>query len=339
MSSSSLTQQLQKPRFSVEITTPKYRKLINNTLADPDRAKRFIAAITSAVAVNPALQDCDAGTILAGGLLGESLGLSPSPQLGQYYLIPFECKVKDANGKTVYMRDKDGQILKDEKGKWIAETEKKAQFVLGYKGYIQLAIKSRQFKRLNVIEIKEGEIQHFDPLNEDLDCLLIDDFDKREAAPTAGYYACLELEGGFRKSLYWSKAKMEAHADKYSPAFSMAAYHKLQNGEIPQKDLWKYSSHWYTDFDAMAKKTMLRQLISKWGVMSTEFQTAYEGDNNVIAIGKDNDFVTLPPVTLGTPELEEPDAADESDAPEEAPAVEPPKETAKKPKKVDMDAL
>lgn len=339
MSSSNLTQQLQKPRFSVEITTPKYRKLINNTLADPDRAKRFIAAITSAVAVNPALQDCDAGTILAGGLLGESLGLSPSPQLGQYYLIPFERRIKDAKGKTIYLRDKDGQILKDEKGKWLVETEKRAQFVLGYKGYIQLAIKSGQFRNLNVIEIKKGEIRHFDPLNEELDCLLIDDFDVREMTPTVGYYACFELVGGFRKALYWSKAKMEAHADKHSPAFSIAVYHKLQNGEISEEDMRKYSSFWYKNFDAMAKKTMLRQLISKWGVMSTEFQTAYEGDNNVIAIGKDNDFVTLPPVTLGTPELEEPDAADESDVPEEAPAVEPPKETAKKPKKVDMDAL
>lgn len=339
MSSSNLTQQQQKPRFSVAITTPGYQRLINNTLADPGRAKRFVAAITSAVAVNPALQDCDAGTILAGGLLGESLGLSPSPQLGQYYLIPFDCKVKDANGKPVYLRDENGEMLTNEKGKWIAQTEKKAQFVLGYKGYIQLAVKSRQFKRLNVIEIKDGEIQHFDPLNEDLDCLLIDDFDKREAAETVGYYACFELAGGFRKALYWSKAKMEAHADKYSPAFSMAAYHKLQNGEIPQKDMWKYSSHWYTDFDAMAKKTMLRQLISKWGVMSPEFQTAYEGDNSVIAVGKDNEFVTLPPVTLSTPELEGPDDTGELDQAGEPEASEAPAEEGPAPKKVDLDAL
>ena len=78
----------QKPKFSVAITTKGYQSLISNTLRDPARARRFTASITSAVAVNPALQECDAGTILAGALLGESLNLSPSPQLGQYYLVP-----------------------------------------------------------------------------------------------------------------------------------------------------------------------------------------------------------------------------------------------------------
>ena len=76
-----------KPRFSVAIQTPQYQKLINDTLGDKDRARRFVAAITSAVAVNPALQDCDAGTVLSAALLGESLNLSPSPQLGQYYML------------------------------------------------------------------------------------------------------------------------------------------------------------------------------------------------------------------------------------------------------------
>ena len=68
---------------------------------------------------------------------------------------------------------------------------------------------------------------------------------------------------------------MMAHADKYSQAFSAAAYKKLLNGEIPQDELWKYSSFWYKDFDAMSKKTMLRQLISKWGIMTAEMTTAY----------------------------------------------------------------
>lgn len=72
----------QKPKFSVAINTTGYKNLINSTLGDSERAKRFIASITSAVAVNPALQDCEASTILAGALLGESLNLSPSPQLG-----------------------------------------------------------------------------------------------------------------------------------------------------------------------------------------------------------------------------------------------------------------
>ena len=114
MSDNALAGQRQKPKFSVAVQTDGYKKLINNTLGDPERAKRFVASITSAVAVNPALQECDAGTILAGALLGESLNLSPSPQLGQYYLVPFKCAVKDSNGKTVYKRDENGNILKDE---------------------------------------------------------------------------------------------------------------------------------------------------------------------------------------------------------------------------------
>ena len=83
-----------KPKFSVAISTPTYQNLIRNTLADPERAKRFIASITSAVAVNPQLQECETSTIVAGALLGESLNLSPSPQLGQFYLVPFKQKAK-----------------------------------------------------------------------------------------------------------------------------------------------------------------------------------------------------------------------------------------------------
>lgn len=301
MSNSNLARQ---PKFSVAITTEKYQKLINNTLGDPERAKRFIATISSAVAVNPVLQECEAGTILAGALLGESLNLSPSPQLGQFYLVPFECKVKDENGKTVWLLDENGNKLKDSAGHWIPLSVKKAQFVLGYKGYIQLAIRSGQYKKLNVIEIKEGELVHFDPLSETIDCDLIDDFEAREAAPTIGYYAMFEYVNGFRKAMYWSKDKMLSHADKYSAAFSKDAYDKMQRGEIADSDMWRYSSFWYKDFDGMAKKTMLRQIISHWGVMSTEMQTGFERDASVTEIGRDNEPIVTTEEELNPPVLE-----------------------------------
>lgn len=255
-----------QPKFSVAITTKTYQDLIKNTLKEPGRANRFIASITSAVAVNPALQTCTAGTILSGALLGESLNLSPSPQLGQYYLVPFKSKAKVDKAT--------GVILEPECNK--------ATFVLGYKGYIQLALRTGQYKKLNVLEIKEGELNYFDPLNEELDVTLIDDFSLRENAETIGYYAMFEYNNGFRKAIYWSKEKMMGYADKYSPAFSEAAYRKLLNGEIAEKDMWKYSSFWYKQFDDMAKKTMLRQLISHWGIMSTEMTEAFEKDNSVI---------------------------------------------------------
>ena len=307
MSNSNLPTNKQKPKFSVAMTTPKYQELINNTLKDPDRARRFVATITSSVAVNPALQECDAGTILAGALLGESLNLHPSPQLGQYYLVPFKSKEK---------KDRQGNVL-------VPETTK-AQFILGYKGYMQLAMRSGQLKKINVIEIKEGELRHFDPLNEEIDCILIEDWNKRNAARTIGYYAFYELINGFRKAMYWSREQMETHADTYSSAFSMDAYHKLINGEIPEKEMWKYSSFWYKNFDDMAKKTMIRQLISKGGCpMSSEMVTAYEIDTHTIKL-EDGNFITE------APELDEaPDPLIIQAEPTDAPVVE----------QVDLDSL
>lgn len=232
---SNLVKTTNKPKFSVAIQSDMYKNLINQTLGDKDRATRFIASISSAVATNQALQECDAGTILSGALLGESLNLSPSPQLGQYYLVPFN------DSKKGY---------------------KVAQFQLGYKGYIQLAIRSGQYKKLNVLAIKKGELIKYDPLNEEIEVNLIEDEEERENAETIGYYAMFEYTNGFRKSLYWSKSKMEKHALKYSKGY---AAHKGY-------------TFWEKDFDGMAYKTMLRQLISKWGIMSIDMQQAVEKD-------------------------------------------------------------
>ncbi len=232
---SNLVKATNRPKFSVAIQSDMYKNLINQTLGDKDRATRFIASISSAVATNQALQECDAGTILSGALLGESLNLSPSPQLGQYYLVPFN------DSKKGY---------------------KVAQFQLGYKGYIQLAIRSGQYKKLNVLAIKRGELIKYDPLNEEIEVNLIEDEEERENAETIGYYAMFEYTNGFRKSLYWSKSKMEKHALKYSKGY---AAHKGY-------------TFWEKDFDGMAYKTMLRQLISKWGIMSIDMQQAVEKD-------------------------------------------------------------
>ncbi len=281
--------QPKKLYFSQAMQTEKYKKLINNTLGDPVRAARFAANITSAVAVNPTLQECDAGTILAGALLGESLLLQPSPQLGQFYLVPFKSKAKH-----------------DRQGNVIEPACLKAQFVLGYKGYIQLALRTGQYKRLNVLEIKSGELGGWDPFEERFhEMHFIEDFEKRAAMPTVGYIAHFEYINGFQKTLYWTADQMMSHADKYSPAFSAAAYKKLLNGEIPQNELWKYSSFWYKDFDGMAKKTMLRQLISKWGIMTAEMTMAYERDGHVMM--PDTASGDLLPEVTDTPELSQQD--------------------------------
>lgn len=237
-----------KPKFSIAIQSDAYKNLINKTLGDKDRATRFIASISSAVATNASLQECDAGTILSGALLGESLGLSPSPQLGQFYLVPFNDSKKGC---------------------------KVAQFQLGYKGYIQLAIRSGQYKDIDVIEIREGEYLGRDKATGKQQFEFIEDDEVREKLPVVGYLAYFEYLNGFRKQLYWSKEKMENHAKQYSKGYSAG----------------KGYTYWEKDFDGMAFKTMLRQLISKWGIMSIDMQNAIEKDMSAINVDGTYDYV------------------------------------------------
>lgn len=143
------------------------------------------------------------------------------------------------------------------------------------KGYIQLAIRSGQYKKLNVLAIKEGELIRYNPLDEEIEVQLIEDEEAREAAPTIGYYAMFEYTNGFKKTMYWSKKKMEAHALKYSKGYAAK----------------KGYTFWEKDFDAMAYKTMLRQLISKWGIMSIEMQSAIDADMAVIHEDDSKDYV------------------------------------------------
>lgn len=252
-----------------------------NSIVGGKNGPRFISSIVSAVNANSQLQQCTNQSILSGALLGESLNLSPSPQLGQYYLVPFNDR---------------------EKGKV-------AQFQLGYKGYIQLAIRSGQYKKLNVLAIKEGELIRFDPLNEEIEVKLIEDEEAREQAETVGYYAMFEYTNGFKKAIYWSKKKMEAHAMKYSMGYRAK----------------KGYTFWEKDFDGMAYKTMLRQLISKWGIMSIDMQTAIDADMAVINAdgtknyvdNEDENIIEQPAQTQSTDDI--PGQMNVTDYPEMAP--------------------
>lgn len=231
-----------KPTFSAFLTGHAIRQKINEVIGGKD-GQRFMTQILSAVTNNPDLAKCEHMTILNCAFLGESLKLTPSPQLGQYYMVPFD-------------DNKNGRIV--------------ATFILGYKGYIQLAIRSGYYKKINVLAIKEGELIRYDPLNEEIEVNLMADEEARENATTIGYYAMFEYSNGFRKTMYWSKSKMQAHAKKYSSAYAA--------------DLRKNTNYtfWKKDFDGMAYKTMLRQLISKWGIMSIELQNAIENDSTFV---------------------------------------------------------
>ena len=245
------------------LTQDVVRDQISKVVGGKD-GQQFVTSIISAAQANPALQECTNPSILSAALLGQSLHLSPSPQLGYYYMVPFENR---KNGT------------------------KEAQFILGYKGMMQLAIRSGYYKRINAIAIKEGELVRYDPLEEEIEVNLIEDEYEREQAPTVGYYAFFEYLNGFRKAIYWSKKKMEAHAERYSMGY------KAKKGY----------TFWEKDFDSMAIKTLLRQLLGHYGIMSTDMQTAYEADQAVIREDGTKDYVDV----IEAPQSDEKPAGEE----------------------------
>lgn len=254
-----MARQPQRLSFTQTVHTTGYQKMITATLKDPKAAARFTAAIISAVKQTPALEDCTPDSIVSCAFLGESLGLSPSPQLGQFYLVPFQKR----------------------------GGPKEATFQLGYRGIVQLAMRTGEYKRMNVTGLKQGELLSWNPLTEEIDVSIIEDDELRESLPTTGYVASFELLNGFKKTIYWSKEKVINHADKYSQAFSKNAttgrYPKVsfadyEAGKVPKGTEWLYSSPWYTSFDGMAYKTLLRHILSKWGIMSAELQHAVDTD-------------------------------------------------------------
>ncbi len=220
------------------------------------KGEGFITSIVASVSNNPMLTECENATILSAGLQGAALDLSPSPALGHFYMVPFEDR---KNNRKV------------------------AQFQIGYKGYIQLAIRSGQYRRINVIALKQGELISYNRLTEEIFTKLIDDDEVRDALATTGYYAMFELTNGFIKTMYWSRSKMEGHALKYSKGYAAK----------------KGYTFWEKDFDGMGFKTMLRQLLSKWGVMSIELQRAFESDMSVLNQDGKPDYVDNSDVDMG----------------------------------------
>lgn len=252
--STAVAQKQQKTGIATYLANEAVRNNIVSVVGEKN-ATRFISSVVSAVQTNPTLAQCTNGSILSAALLGEALQLSPSPQLGQYYMVPYD------NSK---------EVLDPETGKNKKVTVKEAQFQIGYKGYIQLAIRSGQYRKIVVSDVKEGEVGFYNPITEEFGMNPVLDMKKRAELLTVGYYGMFELTNGFKKELYWSKEQMEQHAKTYSKGYAS----DLRKGN-------KYT-FWSKDFGAMAKKTLIRQLINKWGVMSIEMQKAYEADMAVI---------------------------------------------------------
>ena len=220
-------------------------------------AQMFISSVVSAVQTNPQLADCTNASILSAALLGHSLKLPHSPQLGYYWMVPYN-NTKEINGKKVEVKE--------------------ATFQIGWKGYYQLAMRSGQYKKIHVTDIKEGELKRYDPIEDEYEFEPITDLAEREKKPTIGYYGFFILTNGLKQAIYWSKERMENHARKYSVSYRKG---------------WS-SSIWKSDFDGMAKKTIIRQLVGKYGVMSVDMvdmQTAYKADMSVIDENGNPDYV------------------------------------------------
>lgn len=227
------------------LTQEAVKAQVENVVGVKD-SQRFISSVVSAVQTNPQLAECTNASILSAALLGHSLNLPQSPQIGMFYLVPF-------------------------KNKGVSE----ATFQLSYRGMIQLAMRSGQYKAINVTDIREGELASYNPIEDVYEFTPVTDMEKRMALPVIGYYAYFEMINGFRKAIYWTKEQVDAHAKKYS-----ASYRNNWSGCL-----------WKSDFDAMAKKTMLRQLISKWGIMSVEMEKGYVSDQAVIREDETLDYI------------------------------------------------
>lgn len=231
----------------------KVRTSISKVLGS--KTDSFCTSIISAVKANPELAKCTNNSLINAALIGNTMGLLPSPQLGQMYFVPYK------NHKTGYYD---------------------AQFQMSYKGYVQLAIRSGQYEKIVVSDVREGELKGFDPFTESIKFTPIMDYEARRNAPIIGWYSYFKLLNGFEKMLYWSAREMDEHARKYSVSYA---------SDI--KDSAK-KSFWSKNYPEMAKKTVLKHLISKYGILSVDMQTALVNDQAVIDDEGQGEYVDNP---------------------------------------------
>ena len=202
-----------------------------------DRAGYFAMALVQVVDGNEQLQNAEPQSIFNAGIASAILGLPIEKNLGFSYIVSY----KD-----------------------------KAQFQIGYKGFIQLALRTGQYKLINSTAIKEGEIKLKNRLTGEIDFNFIEDDDLRDTLKTVGYASYIEFNNGFRNTLYMSMKQVQAHAQKYSKSFGYK------------------NSVWTTNFEAMALKTVLKLNLAKFGALSVDFEKALQLDGATINKVQDN---------------------------------------------------
>lgn len=206
-----------------------------------ERAPQFISSIVSMVNADPNMQQAffeSPMTVIQSALKAASFDLPIDQNLGYAYIVPFKNKKKNA----------DGTVTK----------KMEATFILGWKGMHQLALRTGAYKTINVVDIREGELKSYNKLTEEVDVTFLEDEDEREALPIVGYLGYYRLVNGAEKTIYMTIKQIENHEKKH------------RKGEYQGKG-------WRDDWDAMARKTVYRKLIGKWGVMSITYQSPREG--------------------------------------------------------------
>lgn len=248
--------QQKKQTFSIVITSPGVQQMISRALKNERMAARFTSTLISAVSASEQLKACDPGTIIAAGLRGEGMGLIYGHG---YYIVPY------------------GSV---------------AQFNLGYKGYIQLAMSTGFYEDIDCIEVREGEREGRDartgkPI---INLAKYETDEERDSHKIIGYYAYYKLNTGSFRMEYWPMDKLLRHADRYSPAFKLEKYNALINGELDAKEQAKLlnGTPWYDvngGQDRMCRKTVLRSLLnSGYAPLSNEVRSYLneDSDNGVV---------------------------------------------------------
>lgn len=249
-----------------------YRKRFDEILGK--RSAQFVSSIISLVNATPELQKAAIeapNTIIQAGLKAAIMDLPVENSLGYAYIVPFRNTVKDAQGNY--------------------SKRNEAAFILGWKGMVQLALRTGAYKVINVSDVRQGELRSYNRLTEEADIQWVEDEEARDKLPIVGWVGYYRLVNGSEKTIYMSRKAMEAHE------------RKNRKGQYMTKG-------WKENFDAMAMKTMYRMLIGKYGLMSIEYQ--YQSDPNVIAMAQSrmDGAPVLPAGSLDDEELLEGDIVD-----------------------------
>lgn len=209
-----------------------YRKRFDELLGK--RAPQFISSIISTVNADSKLQQAFVNapvTVIQAALKAATFDLPIDTTLGYAYIVPYNNK--------------------KENGSYQME----ATFVIGYRGMLQLAMRTGCYEKINVVDVREGELKRYDRLTEDVEIEFVEDEDERETRPIVGWCGYFRMTNGMEKAIYMTRKQIERHEEKN------------RKGKYMGKG-------WRENFDSMAAKTVLRRLIGKWGLMSIDYQRA-----------------------------------------------------------------